>query len=480
MNLHTGHLSCCVSGQNFYDQAMKILIQHADVITPTERFMADLFLEDGRISAVGSGLSAGVKPDRVINAYGFLVFPGGVDPHVHMHLSTAAGFSSDNFESGSKAALLGGTTTLIDFVTPRRGQSLTHALAERRAEAAESLVDHGLHVSPVEWRESLPMEIDACMMAGVSTFKVYMAYKDAIGVDTEVLEKIMIKVGRAGGMVTLHAEMGDEIDRLRDDLFAKGQREPSAHPLSRPPHTESQAVAKAIELSEKTGCPLYIVHVSAEESVNLIRKARHKGLKVSAEACPHHLLLDESRYSGEFQDAAPYVLSPPLRGKADREALWEALADGTIQVVGTDHCPFMMAQKETGLEDFRKIANGAGSVEHRLALLYTYGVLEGRISIHRFVELVSAAPAGIFGLTSRKGSLQPGADADLVIWNPVHESTISAATHQQRCDHNIFEGFKVKGRAEYVIARGEVAVENGRLNPPAKGSYLHRNPLPKP
>jgi dihydropyrimidinase len=429
-----------------------------------------------RIAAVGVGLASGVTADRVIDAYGYLVFPGGVDPHVHMHLPTASGFSSDDFESGSRAALHGGTTTLIDFVTPRRGQSLTEALAGRESEASNSMVDFGLHVSPVEWRESLPMEIDACMMAGVSSFKVYMAYKNSIGVDHSVLEKVMETVGRAGGRVTLHAEMGDEIELLRNELFGQGRTGPSSHPLSRPPHTESQAVARAIELAEKTGCPLYIVHVSAEASVHHIRTARQRGLRVGGEACTHHLLLDESKYRGSFREAAPFVLSPPLRRKNDRDALWEALADGTLQAVGTDHCPFMMEQKELGLEDFRKIANGAGSVEHRLALLYTYGVLEGRISINRFVDLVSSGPASVFGLSPRKGNLLAGADADLVIWNPLHEDIISAETHHQHCDHNIFEGFHVKGRAEYVIAGGQVVVENGELQRPVKGRYLHRKP----
>lgn len=453
---------------------MKILVQHAEVITPAERYMTDLLLEDGRISQTGTGLATHVSADRVIDAYGYLVFPGGVDPHVHMHLPTSAGFSSDDFYTGSRAALAGGTTTLIDFVTPKRGQSLTDALAGRKAEASLSMADYGFHVSPVEWRESLPLEIDACVLAGVSSFKVYLAYKDAIGVDDGVLEKIMLAVKKAGGMVTLHAETGDEIEVLRNDLYDQGLRGPSSHPVSRPPHTESDAVARAIALCEKSACPLYVVHVSAAASVALIRQARQQGLPVYGEACPHHLLLDDSKYQGSFHEAAPFVLSPPLRGLPDREALWEGLADGTLQTVGTDHCPFMMAQKEKGVSDFRKIANGAGSVEHRLALLYTYGVLEGRISIHRFVELVSAGPAALFGLFPRKGNLRQGADADLVIWNPVHASVISAGSHHQHCDHNIYEGFPVKGRAEYVIAGGELVMEQGVPCHTRHGRYLYR------
>lgn len=453
---------------------MKILIRNAEVITPQTHFISDLFLENGKIVRTGRGLAAEVRADRVIDAYGLMAFPGGVDPHVHMHLPTAAGFSSDDFKSGSQAALFGGTTTLIDFVTPQRGQSLPYALGLRKIEAENAMADHGFHVSPVEWRDSLPLEIETCMASGVSSFKVYMAYKNAIGIGNEVLEKVMAVVGGAGGLVTVHAELGDSIEELRNRLFAEGHRGPNAHPLSRPPHTESDAVKKVIELAKRTGCPVYIVHVSAKDSVEHIRKARGEGQIVYAEVCPHHLLLDESNYQGDFKTAAPFVLSPPLREASDREALWEGLADGTIQVVGTDHCPFMMEQKASGLYDFRKIANGAGGVEHRLALLYTYGVLEGRISIHRFVELVSAGAAEIFGLSPRKGNLEPGADADLVIWNPTTEGIISAGSHHMHCDHNIYEGFAVKGSPEYVIARGKVVVEQGRMAEVPLGEFLPR------
>jgi dihydropyrimidinase len=454
---------------------MGLLIRNAGRVDRQGVAPGNVYMAGGRIVSLEADPDPHLEEGRIIDASGMLVFPGGVDPHVHLQLPTQAGFSSDDFESGSRAALFGGTTTLLDFVTPRRDQTLIDALTKRLEEAGRSMTDYALHVSPVAWRISLPLEIENCLRAGANSFKVYMAYQDTIGVDDEVLEKVMRAVGKAGGMVLVHAEDGPEIARLRDRLFRDGHTGPSAHPLSRPPGTESRAVGKVIGLAARTNCPLYIVHVSAAESVRLIRQARNDGQEVHAEACIHHLLLDESLYSGAFEAAAPFVLSPPLRGEADRDALWEGLADGTIEVVSTDHCPFFMHQKARGRDDFRRIANGAGGVEFRLSLLYTHGVLAGRISLPRFVDAVSEAPARLFGLSPRKGSLKAGADADLVVWNPEAEQLVSAATQHQRCDHTIYEGLVLKGAPEYVIAGGEVVIEKGEMVRSRTGSYLARD-----
>ncbi len=455
-------------------------IHEARVVTPSGVFLADIQLDKGKILDIrplgeawggaernlpSSGPSirsqntdadGGVR----IHAKGMLVFPGGVDPHVHLNLPTAAGHSSDDFLSGSRAAWAGGTTTLIDFVTPRKGQLLPEALMERQQEAAPAVGSCFFHVSPIEWRAGLPDEIRACMDRGVRSFKVYMAYKESIGLDDDSLMRVMQAVGSAGGVLTVHCEMGDEIDRLRTTLFERGDRDVSAHPRSRPPHTESDAVRKAIQMAHQAKCPLYVVHVSTAASVRHIRNAQQEGQSVMGEACPHHLLLDVSLYQDVFDVAAPYVMSPPLRGEQDRRALWQGLADGTLQAVGTDHCPFMMAQKARGREDFRKIANGVGGVEHRPALLYTYGVLSGRIKLSRFVELFSEQPARIFGLHPRKGSLEAGADADLLVWDPGYRGRISAQTHHQHCDHNIYEGMEVAGRPLCVIRDGRLVVDN--------------------
>jgi dihydropyrimidinase len=475
-----------------------MVIRNGTIVTPDIQSKGDVLILDGKIAGVryhsGSDLFENDAYDKgfqdflkmhgledltfeqhkqqVINASGCFVFAGGIDPHVHMHLPTSSGYSSDDFSTGSCAALIGGTTTMIDFVTPAKGQNLMDALDQRKTEADACCIDHSFHVSPVEWHDGIADEIHDCVASGITSFKVYMAYKGSIGIDDAVIESVMHIVGRAGGLLLVHAELGDDIDRMRDKLFFEGKTGPSAHPLSRPELTEGLAVKKIIEMAERAICPVYIVHVSTKIALDHIRKAQQQGQKVYAEVCPHHLLFDDSKYAGDFFSAAPYVMSPPLRKQHDQEALWNALADGTIQTVGTDHCPFMMEQKMQGRDDFRKIANGVGGVEHRLELLYTYGVLNNRISMMRFVDLVSAQPAKIFGLYKHKGNMEPGADADLVVWNPDPEKVISSANHYQNCDHNIYEGFSVKGRAEYVMVRGKVVVVNGKLIGKPKGRHL--------
>jgi dihydropyrimidinase len=438
---------------------MTIIIRNAHIVNADRQCLSDILIRDGKIISIEKGVSfSGVGEHKEIDATGKLVFPGGVDPHVHMHLSTGAGFSSDDFRSGSRAALSGGTTSIIDFVTPRRGQSLLDALEARKIEAAGCQVDHSFHISPVEWRESTADEIRKCIRLGYKSFKLYMAYKESIGIDETVIEKVMQVVAAEGGIVIMHCEMGDEIEHLRNRLASEGHLSPAAHPISRPPHTESQAVGIAIRLAAKTHCPLYVVHVSATESVQHIREARNNGLQVMGEACPHHLLLDESVYNKPFEQSAPYVLSPPLRSHRHRDALWQGLQDGTLQTVGTDHCPFMMHQKKKGIKDFRKIANGAGGVEHRLTLLYTFGVLQNKISLQDFVKLTSTNPAKIFGMYPQKGIITEGADADIIIWDPKKEQTITSKNHQQNCDHNIYEGFRTKGSPSIVIAKGKVSI----------------------
>ncbi len=451
-----------------------MLIINGAVVTPSGVTETELLIDGGVISASGRGIARN-NCDRVIDAAGMYIFPGGVDPHVHMHLPSATGYSSDSFLTGSRAALFGGTTTLIDFVTPERGESLIEALDRRMAEAGESLTDYAFHVSPVEWRNSTASEISECIDRGVTSFKIYMAYKDTVGLGDDDLFRVMETVGKAGGMVTAHCEAGDRIEQLRNSFIAEGKTTPEYHPLSRPAYLESEAVGKAVDLAYRAGCPLYIVHVSARESLNHIREAKSRGQVVYAETCPQYLLLDDSKYLGHFEKTAPYVISPPLRKPEDCEALWLALSDGTIDAVGTDHCPFMMSEKRAGLSDFRLIPGGAGGVEHRLALLYTYGFLTKRLNINQMVNLFSAQPAKIFGLSAHKGHIMAGADADLVIWNPEPVGIISAVNHHQNCDTNIYEGITVKGMAEYVIINGRVAIENGKMaGAPENGNYLFR------
>jgi dihydropyrimidinase len=306
-------------------------------------------------------------------------------------------------------------------------------------------------------------EIEECVKSGFRSFKVYMAYKDSIGLNDDVLLKVMQVIGKVGGVLLVHCEMGDEIDELRDQLFKENKTSPFYHPLSRPAILEAQAVKKAIELAAKTNCALYIVHVSSEKSLSHIHEAQAKGQKVYAETCPQYLLLDDSKYNGSFKETAAYVMSPPLRKRQDKEALWKALQDGNFQTIGTDHCPFNLEQKRNGEEDFRKIPNGAGGVEHRMALLYTYGVFEGRISLNQLVELTSTNAAKIFGLYPQKGIIAEGSDADIVIWNPGTEEVISAKTHHQNNDQSIYEGIKARGSVDMIIRDGRVILENNKL-----------------
>jgi len=434
---------------------MDILIKDATIVNSESSEKSDVLISGGKIADVRPGIEAkhGIK---IIDATGKFILPGAVDPHVHMQLPTPAGPSSDDFSTGSVAALHGGTTTLIDFVTPHRGQPLTEALDLRIAEAKASLCDCYFHVSPVEWRDTTEDEIAECVKRGIKSFKVYLAYKNSVGLNDNDFLKVLKAVAKHNAIVTVHCESGDEIEILRNDYAKKGNTSPLYHAMSRPASLEAEAVKNAIDLAKVADCPLYIVHVSSELSLKYIAEAKKSGQRVYAETCPQYLLLDDSLYKGNFDETVKYVISPPLRKKADNEALWDAIKSGLIDTVGTDHCPFNLSQKSVGVNDFRLIPNGAGGVEHRLALMYTYGVKSNRISINRMVEVVSAAPAKNFGLYPQKGTVSEGSDADLVIWNPVPENTIKTESHIMKCDLDIYDGIKTSGRAECVIKDGRV------------------------
>ncbi len=440
---------------------MDILIKNGTIVSPSEKVGADILISNGLIQKVHENIES--KHAKIIDASGMQVFAGGIDPHVHMHLPTPAGFSADDFFTGSRAALYGGTTSFIDFVTPNKGQSLTDALDARILEAENSLVDYSFHISPIEWRETTEAEINECVKRGFPSFKVYMAYKSSVGLNDHILQKVIDAVARAGGMVIVHAEMGDEIELLRNKLYNDGKTEPLYHPLSRPPYTESEAVKSVIEMAGKANCPLYIVHVSSKESLFHIKNAQMKGQKVYAETCPQYLLLNDSVYNGSFEHTAKFVLSPPIRKIDDSQALWHAISEGVVQTIGTDHCPFSFKQKAMGRNDFRIIPNGAGGVEHRLTLLYSNGVIHNSLTVNSFVNVTSTLPAQIFGLYPKKGLIREGSDADLVIWNPTQRGIISEKTHHQNTDLNIYEGFETIGAPEIVIKGGVVLVEKGDL-----------------
>lgn len=437
------------------------LIINGTVISAASSLKENLAIDNGKITAKGQ-----LKPNHypeyeIIDATGKLVFPGGIDPHVHFALPTPAGPSSDNFASGSRAAVVGGTTSFIDFVTPHRGQSLLEALMLRRTEAAASSLDFRLHMGISEWNASIASDVIRCIeKEGIVSFKAYLTYRESIGISFSELQQVMEVVGSSGGIMLVHCEDGEMISRLQHEFLLKGKTHAYYHALSHPPEAEIRAVEKVIELCGRTGCPVYIVHTSTRKAAEAIAAAKKSGLPVFAETCAHYLLLDDAVYNERLDNlrVLPYVISPPLRTFADQEYLWKGLADGTFDTVATDHCPFnLYGQKDQGIHDFTKIPNGAGSIEHRLSLLYTYGVLTNKITINQFVSLVSARPAEIFGMAGHKGRLDVGYDADIVIWDPEVRRTISVKNHFQHCDSDIYEGFSTQGRPETVIVKGEVA-----------------------
>lgn len=436
---------------------MDLLIKNGLIVNAGGNSYSDILCRNDKIHKIGKNLVNDSFQGKIVDAQGYHIIPGGIDPHVHLHLPTPAGFSVDDFESGSKAAIAGGTTSLIDFVTPQRGQSIIEAIQRRRQEAQNSLCDVRFHISPVEWTTNTEKEIIHCIQnEGIKSFKVYMAYQSSIGLSDENILKVMDVVGKHGGIVTMHCEIDTTIEKLRDQYIAAGKTSPKYHPLSRPNDVEAEAVKKAIDLANKAECPLYIVHVSTHQSIDHINKAQDKGQEVYAETCPQYLLLDDSLYDQPFDQSCVFVMSPPLRKKEDQEVLWQAINDGIIQTVGTDHCSFTLQQKISGIKNFTKIPNGAGGVEHRLSLLYTYGVLQTRISLKKFVEITSTNPAQIFGWSDQKGKIKKGMDADFVIWDPKARETISAKTHHQNCDLNVYEGIETIGKPYMTIIGGKI------------------------
>jgi dihydropyrimidinase len=434
----------------------RYLIINGTIMDADETLQAAVAVSDGKILGIGRLVPAEFPTHEVIDATGKYIFPGGIDPHVHFALPTPAGCSSDNFITGSKAAMSGGTTSIIDFVTPKRGQSLTEALALRRAEAANSLCDWKLHMGISEWNQKVAEEVRHCIRhEGITSFKAYLAYPDTIGISVNELEQLMLVIGSEGGKVLVHCEDGEMINRLQQQFLNEGKTHASFHALSRPPEAEITAIHKVIELSELTNCPVYIVHVSTAAGAKSIREAKAKGLKVYGETCIQYLILNNSVYDLSLpnEQVLPYVISPPLRSESERLQLWEELAAGAFDTVATDHCPFnLRGQKELGKSDFTKIPNGAGGVEFRMNLLYTYGVLAGKISLNQFISLTSTNAAELFGWSDSKGRIGVGYDADIVIWNPETEWFISAKQQNQHCDTNIFEGTGVTGKAEKVIS----------------------------
>jgi len=454
---------------------VRTLIANGTVVTAAATVRADVLIEDETIAAVGERIEA--HADLVLDARGRWLLPGGVDAHTHLDMPlTDAISSADDFESGTVAAAMGGTTTIVDYATQARGGTLAAALEDWQERArGRAVVDYGFHMIVCDPSPAVEHELDELVAAGVTSFKLFMAYPGRLMLDDGAIFRALLRARDNGGLVCLHAENGPVIQVLVERALAAGETAPRHHARTRPARLEAEAVGRAAALAEVAGAPLFIVHLSSPEALAEIERARERGVEVLAETCPQYLLLSEDLYDGPGFAGARYVMSPPLRAAAAREPLWRALADGAIQTVATDHCPFRLADKALGADDFSKIPNGAPGIETRLVLLWDAGVRTGRLSMNRFVEVTSSAPARIFGLYPRKGEIAPGSDADLVIWDAERTATISAATHHSRVDYSAYEGRGVRGGPETVLARGRVIVDRGRfLGRPGDGRYLRR------
>ena len=455
---------------------MKTLIRNATVVTSSQTRGADLLIEGERIQKIEAGIPVEAA-DKVIDAKGMLLLPGGIDVHTHLDMPFGGTTSSDDFETGTKAAAFGGTTTLIDFAIQPKGTKMRDALDVwwKKADSKAS-IDYGLHMIITDLGEAGLEDMDGLVHEGVASFKLFMAYPGVLMVDDATIFQALGRTAKNGALICLHAENGGIIDVIVKRAIAEGKTAPIYHGLTRPVAAEAEAVHRAVAMSEISGAPVYIVHLSSEEALNEVRAARDRGVPIFAETCPQYLLLSIDDLARPGFEGAKYVFTPPLREKHHQPKLWDGLKNDHLQVVSTDHCPFCFEdQKILGKDDFTKIPNGGPGVENRLQLLHHFGVNEGKISINRFVELVSTTPARLFGLYPRKGELAPGSDADIVIWDPSADHLISAATHHMRCDYSMFEGYRVKGNARMVLSRGEVIVEDGKfLGRIGRGSYLKR------
>src|SRR5436190_2530295 len=455
---------------------MSVLIRGGRVVSAADDYVADLYVEDETISLVGEWLD--VQADRVIDAAGKYVLPGSVDPHTHLDMPFGGTVTIDDVEAGQTAAAFGGTTCHIDFVIQPQGRTFASALEEWRAKAnGRQLIDMGYHMAVTDLKHGGTLdELASLADQGVTSYKLFMAYKGALMVNDETLFRTMEVAASTGALVMVHAENGDAIDVLVKRALAEGKTEPRYHALTRPPETEGEATNRAIQLARVAGCPLYVVHVSCKESVQPIALAREKGWDVWGETCTQYFFVDYSFLERPDFEGAKYVYTPPPRDKANQEVLWNAVRTDVLSVVSTDHCAFLWdGQKTLGRDDFSKIPNGAPGLENRLQMIHELGVRAGRISLNRMVELLATNPANLFGLSPRKGTIAVGSDADLVVFDPEKRVTISAATHHSKSDYNLFEGTEVTGTPEVVPLRGQVLVEGDELvAQPGIGQYIAR------
>jgi len=454
---------------------MSILIKNGTIVTASDQYVGDVFIEGEKITTIGTALT--MPADRVIDATGKYVLPGGIDVHTHMDMPFGGTTSADDFESGTIAAAFGGTTTIVDFAIQYRGERLHDAFETWSKKAqGKAAIDYGFHMIITELSDQVEEEMDAMVRQGVSSFKLFMAYPGVFMLDDASIFRAMLRTGKNGGTICMHAENGGVIDVLVKKALAEGKTAPKYHALTRPARAEGEAAHRAIALAEIADVPVYIVHLSAAEALEQVVEARDRGLPAFAETCPQYLFLSYDNYEEPGFEGSKYVMSPPLRDKSTQDRLWRGLAFNDLQAIATDHCPFCMREKHLGDGDFSKIPNGAPGVETRMSLVYDGGVRTGRISMNRFVELTSTSPAKIFGMFPKKGTIAPGSDADVVIFDPEKTTTLSAKTHHMKVDYNPYEGRPVTGVTETVLSRGKVIIDAGKFTGRAgAGSFLKRS-----
>lgn len=454
---------------------MSLLIKNGTIVTATDQYVGDVFIEGEKITTIGTALT--MPADRIIDAKGKYVLPGGIDVHTHMDMPFGGTTSADDFESGTIAAAFGGTTTIVDFAIQYRGERLHDAFETWSQKAqGKAAIDYGFHMIITDLSDQVEEEMDAMVRQGVSSFKLFMAYPGVFMLDDASIFRAMLRTGKNGGTICMHAENGGVIDVLVKKALAEGKTAPKYHALTRPARAEGEAAHRAIALAEIADVPVYIVHLSAAEALEQVVEARDRGLPAFAETCPQYLFLSYDNYEEPGFEGSKYVMSPPLRDKSTQDRLWRGLAFNDLQAIATDHCPFCMKEKHLGDGDFSKIPNGAPGVETRMSLVYDGGVRTGRITMNRFVELTSTSPAKIFGMFPKKGTIAPGSDADIVIFDPEKTTTLSAKTHHMKVDYNPYEGRQVTGVTDTVLSRGKVIIDAGKFTGRAgAGAFLKRS-----
>jgi dihydropyrimidinase len=455
---------------------MSVLIKGGRVLTAADDYVGDVYAEGERISLIGESLD--VQADKVIDATGKYVLPGGIDPHTHLDMPFGGTVTIDDVESGQTSAAFGGTTCHVDFIIQPQGSTFAAAVDEWKSKAnGKQVIDMGYHMAVTDLKEGGTLEELASLPdEGITSYKLFMAYKGALMVDDETLFRTMQVAAETGALVMVHAENGDAIDVLVKEALAAGHTEPKYHALTRPPETEGEATNRAIQLSRVAGSPLYVVHVSCAEAVEPIAIAREKGWNIHGETCTQYFFVDYTFLERPDFEGAKFVYTPPPRDKANHDVLWNAVRTDILSAISTDHCAFLWdGQKTMGRDDFSKIPNGAPGLENRLQMIHEFGVRAGRISLNRMVELLSTNPAKLFGLYPRKGTIAVGSDADIVVFDPERKVTISASTHHSKSDYNLFEGTEVTGVPEVVFLRGQVLVEDGELvASPGVGQFVRR------